>query len=66
MKNITFYEDFKLQNCPSKLSTPQMAALLTAGVQDIDMYAEMDKHGAAIVGGANPVCQLRPLLITES
>jgi hypothetical protein len=55
MKNMTFHEDFKAQNCPSKSSIPQRAATLGAGVQVYEMYQEMDKYGAAMVGGANPV-----------
>jgi hypothetical protein len=55
MKNITFHEDFHSQNCPSNSSTPQRAATLEAGVQVYEMYQEMEKYGAAIVGGANPV-----------
>jgi hypothetical protein len=55
MKNITFHEDFHPTNCPPKSPTPQRAATLGAGVQVYQMYEEADKHGAAMVGGANPV-----------
>jgi hypothetical protein len=55
MKNITFHEEFHPKNCPSKSSIPQRAATLEAGVQVYEMYQEMDKYDAAIVGGANPV-----------
>jgi hypothetical protein len=51
LKNITFHEDFQTENCPS---TPQRAATLGAGVQVYEMYQEMDKYDAAMVGGANP------------
>jgi hypothetical protein len=53
MKNITFHKSFQPQNCPSE--HPQMAATLVAGTQIYEMYEELDKHDAAIVGGANPV-----------
>jgi hypothetical protein len=55
MKNITFHEDFQPQNCPSKSLSPQRAATLGAGVQIYEMYEQMDKYDAAVVGGANPV-----------
>jgi hypothetical protein len=52
MRNITFHESFVPQNCTSE--PPKMAATLAAGTQIYEMYEEMDKHNAAIVGGANP------------
>jgi hypothetical protein len=52
---MTFHEDFHPQNCPSKSATPQQAATLGAGVQVYEMYQEADKHGLAMIGGANPV-----------
>jgi hypothetical protein len=55
MKNITLHEDFHAQNCPSTSPIPQRAATLGAGVQVYEMYQEMDKYDAAVVGGANPV-----------
>jgi hypothetical protein len=55
MKNITFHENSQPQNCPLNSSTPQRAATLGAGVQVYEMYEEMDKYNAAMVGGANPV-----------
>jgi hypothetical protein len=55
MKEIIFHENFQPQNCPLKSSSPQMAATLGAGIQVYEMYEEMDKHNATIVGGANPV-----------
>jgi hypothetical protein len=55
MKNITFHDDFHPQNCFSKSPIPQRAASLGAGVQVYELYAEADKHDAAMVGGANPV-----------
>lgn len=54
MKNITFHKSFQPQNCPSE--SPKMAATLAAGTQIYEMYEELDKHDAAMVGGANPVC----------
>ena len=55
MKNITFHENFRPQNCSVNILAPQIAATLGAGVQDYEMYEVMDKHNAAMVGGANPV-----------
>ena len=52
---MTFHENFQPQNCLLNSSTPQRAATLGAGVQVYEMYEEMDKYDAAMVGGANPV-----------
>jgi hypothetical protein len=53
MRGIAFHESFQPQNCSSE--TPRMAATLAAGTQIYEMYEELDKHNAAMVGGANPV-----------
>jgi hypothetical protein len=55
MKNMTFHENYQPQNCTLNSTTPQRAVTLEAGVQVYDMYQEMDKYAAAVVGGANPV-----------
>jgi hypothetical protein len=55
MKKMTFHENFQPQNCPSNSTTPIRAATIGAGVQVFEMYQEMDKYGAVVVGGANPV-----------
>jgi hypothetical protein len=37
-----------------------MAATLAAGTQIYEMYEQLDKHNAAMVGGANPVRTSEP------
>lgn len=53
-QGIQWHDDFKPQNCKAGNSTGQMAATIAAGVNDLTLYEETDKHGAVVVGGSNP------------
>jgi hypothetical protein len=55
MKGFDFHENFQPKNCPLDADTPVKAATLGAGMQVYEMYEQADKHGTAMVGGANPV-----------
>ncbi|KAI0914789.1 hypothetical protein F4823DRAFT_621468 [Ustulina deusta] len=54
MKHIEFHEDFKPQGCfNGSGQSKQMAAILGAGVQDGELFAEMANHNAIAVGGTS-------------
>ncbi|MBE3045504.1 hypothetical protein IMZ48_23750 [Candidatus Bathyarchaeota archaeon] len=55
IRGIEFHETFQSKSCPGNDSTPQMAATIAAGEVDLGVYEALDKHGAVVVGGANPV-----------
>ena len=55
IRGIKFHENFQSESCPGNQSTPQMAATISAGEVGLDVYEALDKHGAVVVGGANPV-----------
>jgi hypothetical protein len=58
MKGIEFHTDFKPEGCSARNSSQQMAATFAPGVQDSEMYRELDKYNATAVGGSNPVSYL--------
>lgn len=56
IRGIEFHDDFQSETCAGgDSSKPQMAATIGAGEVDGDVYEALDKHGAIVVGGANPV-----------
>ncbi len=56
MKHIEFHEDFKPQGCfNGSGQSKQMAAILGAGVQDGELFAEMANHNAIAVDGTSNV-----------
>ena len=55
LRGIEFHENFQSGSCPAEGNSTQMAATIGAGEVDMDVYSELDKHGAVVVGGANPV-----------
>ena len=55
IRGIEFYENFQSESCPGNVRTPQMAATISAGEVGLGVYEALDKHGAVVVGGANPV-----------
>lgn len=56
IRGIEFHDDFQSATCPGDNgSEPQMAATIAAGEVGADVYRTLDKHGAVVVAGANPV-----------
>jgi hypothetical protein len=55
MRGIEFHDNFQPENCQLNTTWKQMAATIAAGERDYQLYQEMDKHGAVVVGGSNPV-----------
>ncbi|KAF2103040.1 FAD binding domain-containing protein, partial [Rhizodiscina lignyota] len=57
LKSFQLHKSWKPSDCPS--DTPaQMAATVSAGMQDFEVYALSNKSGAIVVGGSNPTVGL--------
>lgn len=54
-QGIKFHSDFTPGSCQHNSTKKQMAATLAAGTQDKQMYEELAKYDAVVVGGSNPV-----------
>jgi hypothetical protein len=55
MHGIKFHNNFQPENCRLNTTSKQMAATIAAGERDYQLYQEMGKHSAVVVGGSNPV-----------
>jgi hypothetical protein len=55
MRGIEFHDNFQPENCRLDTTLRQMAATIAAGERDYQLYQQMDKHSAVVVGGSNPV-----------
>lgn len=53
MKGLEFHNDYTPQSCPSNVT--HMAATLSAGEQDDDVFQALAKYNAVTVGGTYKV-----------